>query len=317
MLGSLRQWPRSNRVPDMTATAKPNFFILGAAKAGTTALAAYLAQHPQIYMSPVKEPHFFALENEKPTFLDPGDAARAVTHWSDYLGLFADSHGEIAIGEASTTYLHSAKAAAGIHERFPSARLIVILRQPIERAYSAFVMYRRENREDNENLLAAIEHEHLGKHYSGEEGVYLNRGFYSQPLMRYFNLFGRDNVKVYLYEEFQQQPQVMLNDLHCYVGVDQFQPNMSVAHNVGGLHKTRTLKSLLTRPNPVRFLARSLLPEALRIGVRERIKYFDLQKAPAIDAETWSVLLEKYREDILSLQDLIGRDLAHWLRSAP
>jgi hypothetical protein len=301
----------------MTAIAKPNFFILGAAKAGTTALAAYLSQHPQIYMSPVKEPHFFALENENPAFLDSGDAARAVTNWENYLKLFVESRGEKAIGEASTTYLHSEKAAKGIYDRFPNARLIVILRQPIERAYSAFVMYRRESREENEKLLDAIDYEHLGKHYAGESGVYLARGYYSQALMTYFDLFGRDNVKVYLYEEFRKQPQAMLDDLHSFIGVDQFQPDMSMAHNVGGLHKSQTLKTLLTRPNPVRFLARRMLPEALRIGVRERIKRFDLQKAPEMDAVTWSILLEKYRGDIVTLQDLIQQDLAHWLRPAP
>ena len=301
----------------MTTTAQPNFFLLGAAKAGTTALAAYLAQHPQIYMSPVKEPHFFTLENDRPNFHDPGDADRAVTRWTDYLNLFAGCRDEIAIGEASTTYLHSAKAARGIHHRFPKSRLVAVLRQPIERAYSAFVMYRRENREENRHLLNAIEQEHLGKHYAGEIGVYLARGYYHEPLMTYFDLFGRDNVRVYLYEDFQQQPQAMLDDLHAYIGVDNFQPDMSVIHNAGGLHKRQVLKNLLTRPNPARFLARKLLPESLRVGMRERIKRFDLQKAPALDVETWTVLMEKYREDIVRLQDLIDRDLGHWLRQEP
>jgi len=301
----------------LPSIAEPNFFILGAAKAGTTSLAAYLSQHPQIYISRVKEPHFFALEDEKPNFFDPGDAARAVTNWADYLNLFQGCRGETAIGEASTTYLHSDKAATGIYNRFPNARLIAVLRQPIERAYSAFVMYHRESREEHKHLLKAIEYEHLGKHYPGDTGVYLARGYYTEPLKRYFDLFGRDNLRVYLYEDFQQQPQTILDDLCAHIGVDSFQPDMSETHNAGGLHKSQVLKNLLTRPNPVRFLARNFLPDSVRIGIRKRIKRFDLQKAPALDTETWTLLMEKYREDIVQLQDLIERDLGHWLRPEP
>jgi len=295
----------------------PNFFILGAAKAGTTALAAYLGQHPQVYISPIKEPHFFTLENESPAFLDPGDAARAVTAWPEYLDLFNGCRAEVAIGEASTTYLHSQKAAAGIHHRFPEARLIAVLRQPVERAYSAFVMYQRENREDKGTLLEAIACENQGKHYRGEIGVYLERGFYTAALRRYLDLFGRNRLRVYLYEDFKENPQAVLDDLHRHIGVEAFQPDMSLSHNVGGLHRSGLLKGLLTRPNPVRFVARGLLPGSFRARVRERIKRFDLRKAPGIDAETWTVLLDRYRSDILQLQDLIERDLGHWLRPHP
>jgi len=257
------------------------------------------------------------LENEEPSFFDPGDAARAVTKWPDYQDLFKNCRDEIAIGEASTTYLHSEKAAIGIHQRFPEARLIAVLRQPVERAYSAFVMYHRENREGNRHLLDAIGDEHLGKHYRGESGVYLARGFYAEAVSRYFDLFGRDRLRVYLYEDFIQNPQAMLDDLHGHIGVDAFAPDMSVTHNVGGLHKSGLLKSVLTRPNPVRYVARNLLPETFRVRMRERIKKLDLRKAPGIDTETWTTLLDRYRSDILQLQDLIDRDLGHWLRPRP
>ncbi len=304
-------------MPASTTAALPNFFILGAAKAGTTALAAYLGQHPQIFMSPTKEPHYFTLENENPTFVDAGDAKRAVTRWADYLDLFRGRRDEIAIGEASTTYLHSAKAAVGLHARFPDARLIAVLRQPVERAYSAFVMYRRDNREVHDDFLQAIEHERNAKHYHGESGVYLERSYYFEPLKRYITLFGRENIQVHLYEDFQRRPQQMLDELCSYIGVDTFQPDMSASHNVGGLHKSGTVKRLLTRPNPMRFLARTLLPESVRVKGREHIKRFALKSAPPLDAEIWTHLLDRYREDILHLQDLIGRDLGHWLRAEP
>lgn len=299
------------------AKAQPNFFILGAAKAGTTALAAYLGQHPRIFMSPVKEPHFFTLENESPIFVDAGDAKRAVTRWNEYQALFEGCRDEVAIGEASTSYLHSEKAAAGLHARFPNARMIAVLRQPIERAYSAYVMYRRDNRESHDDFLQAIEHDQDAKHYRSEGGVYLTRSYYYDALKRYIDLFGRENVQIHLYEDFQRQPQQMLDRLCSHIGVDTFQPDMSRSHNVGGLHKSHTVKQLLTRPNPLRFIARTLLPEPIRVKGRERIKRLALKSAPPLNAEIWTHLLDRYRDDILRVQDLIGRDLRHWLRQDP
>src|SRR5580765_3646808 len=118
----------------------PNFLIIGAGKSGTTALYEYLKQHPQVYMSPVKEPRFFAFEGESVNFGGPwgerlNPEVMAFNSIASYSALFEDVEDETAIGEASPIYLWAAKAAARIHRRVPDARLIAILRDPVERAY--------------------------------------------------------------------------------------------------------------------------------------------------------------------------------------
>src|SRR5688572_7713518 len=121
----------------------PNFLIIGAAKAGTTSLYSYLNQHPQIFMSPVKEPNFFALEGEKLNFRGPGDAQvinrYSITQLESYRAHFKGITQETCIGEASTLYLDHPKAVERIQHYTPKARLITILRDPVERAFSNFL----------------------------------------------------------------------------------------------------------------------------------------------------------------------------------
>ena len=120
----------------------PNFLIIGAMRAGTTSLYHYLKQHPQVYMSPVKEPRFFALEGEKP---DPGRPTderlmnHSITDIEAYRALFQAVSKETAIGEASPLYLYSPKAPERIRHYIPDAKLIAVLRDPVERAYSHFL----------------------------------------------------------------------------------------------------------------------------------------------------------------------------------
>lgn len=129
----------------------PNFLIIGAAKAGTTSLYHYLAQHPQIYMSPIKEPNFFALEERCVDFRGPGDHLYikqfSVTELERYRSLFQGVTHEQAVGEASPLYLYSPVAPARSHRYVPEMKLIAILRHPVDRAYSAFLHLLRDERE--------------------------------------------------------------------------------------------------------------------------------------------------------------------------
>jgi hypothetical protein len=120
----------------------PNFFIIGAPKSGTTALYDSLKQHPEIYMSPVKEPHFFALNEQPPVWAGPaGSYLRQTAVWRprDYFMLFAGVTNQCTVGEASTRYLRSPLAAQRIKQYLPESKLVAILRQPADRAYSDYV----------------------------------------------------------------------------------------------------------------------------------------------------------------------------------
>jgi len=258
----------------------PNFFIIGAAKAGTTSLYRYLEQHPQIYMSPIKEPNFFALEGQPLDFRGPGDRLYieqfSVTERGCYEALFEAAGPEPALGEASALYLYSPQAPARICRDVPEAKIVAILRHPVDRAYSAFLHLLRDAREPLLSFEAALEAEE-GRVRGGWEHIWHLRrmGFYGEQLGRYYRCFGRERVRVYLYEALQEEPEGVIADIFNFLGVDAgFQPDRSVRYNEPGI------------------------PSGAR---------------PPVPPELRQRLLAGYRSDILCLQDLIQKDLGSWL----
>ncbi len=298
----------------------PNFLVIGAAKAGTTSLYHYLGQHPEVFMSPVKEPHFFALGGTGANFRSPGAEAginrKSFADPEGYEGLFAGARGEKAIGEASTSYLYSPEAPERIKRRVPEARLIAVLRDPAERAYSTFLALRLGGREPLRDFSRALEAEE-GRIRDGWEHLwhYKNLGFYHVQLSRYGKALEEGRLRVYLYEDLGADPRGVMRDAYRFLGVDaSFEPDTSRRHNPSGVPKSRLLMSVLKRPNPLRDAIKPLLPKGLRGRVSEGLQTHNLTKAPPLEPELRRRLVELYREDVLALQDLIGRDLSAWLR---
>jgi hypothetical protein len=295
----------------------PSFLVIGAAKSGTTSLYHYLAQHPDVFMSPVKEPKFFALEGERPSFRGPGDAeADAVTTLEDYRALFEGVNGESAVGEASPLYLYLEKAVGRIKHHVPEAKFIAVLRNPVDRAYSSFLHKVRDGRETTTDFAEALASEERRIREGWAYGWhYKRRGFYHEQLNRYYEAFGREKVRVYLYEDLRRDPRGLLRDAYGFLGVDEtFVPDLSLEHNVSGIPKNRLVHSLLRGRNPVKAALKPLLPEGLRKKLTVDLQRRNLEKAPPIPPEVRRELVEEYREDVLKLQGLIDRDLSGWLR---
>jgi hypothetical protein len=295
----------------------PNFFIVGAQKAGTTSLHYYLKQHPQIYMSPRKEPHFF--EGMHWDFYRPGRIMPPVTDLADYQALFEGVTDEKAIGEASASYLYSPKAPTLIKRSIPDARLIAILRNPADRAYSNFLHCVRGGRESIVDFAEAlrIEEERIKRNW-GPLWHYKQKGFYYAQVKRYLDTFGRDLFKVWLYEDLRTQPLDVLRDVLEFLEVDDtFVPNMSIEHNTSALPRNKTFyraaKKLAGR-NSVLKLA--ILERCLPARPRRYVKRRIFVQPPPFPAEIREQLLDTYTEDILKLQELIGRDLSPWLEGA-
>ena len=142
----------------------PSFLIVGAQKSGTTSLYHYLSQHPQVFMSSVKEPNFFAFEGQQVDYRGPaGQPASinlySVTDWDDYQRLFADAGAAVALGEASTLYMAVPGTAERIRQRIPDVRIIAILRDPVDRAFSSYLHCRRTGREPYAEFETALQHE--------------------------------------------------------------------------------------------------------------------------------------------------------------
>ncbi|MBA2713563.1 MAG: sulfotransferase [Rubrobacteraceae bacterium] len=308
----------------------PNFFIIGAAKCGTTALYHFLNQHPQIYMSHFKEPRFFALEGKKLDFRGPADRRGinrgGFTDIEAYRALFQDASSEKIIGEASTLYLYSQKAPERISHHVPGAKLVAVLRNPVERAYSAFLHLVRDGNEPLSDFAQALREEEarIADNW-GPVYHYKQRGFYYPQLKHYFDRFDRDQIRVYLYEDLKSDPSGMARDIFRFLDVDDaFAPDVSVKHNVSGIPTSATLQALyllVGKPNPVKTALRPLFPTRVRRGMRSMrlravrsIQSRNLAKAPRMSPEVRAELSEAYREDILMLQDLLQRDLSGWLK---
>lgn len=298
----------------------PNFLVLGAGKAGTTAFYNYLGQHPQIYQSPVKETNFFALEGEKANFRGPGVQERinsySVTNIEDYRALFERVADEVAIGEASPLYLYSPRAPGRIRYHVPDAKLIAILRDPAQRAYSAFTHMIRDSREPFDDFFRALEEEEARIEGNWPWIWHYKRvGFYHEQLSRYFDVFDRRQIKVCLYEDLNTSPASTFREVFRFLGVDEsFVPDISIRYNQGGAPKNKIVHSFLTKPNPIKSAIKPLIPSGPRNRMVTRLRNRNLHINPGIPQEARRQLVEAYREDIMKLQTLIGRDLSNWLR---
>lgn len=304
----------------------PNFLIIGATKSGTTSIYEYLSQHPDIYMSPKKEPHFFAFRSgESVEAGGPGDSLTVqqmfVTDEQAYKALFQGASSERARGEASAMYIYYPLAAQQIKASIPEVKLIAIFRNPIERAYSSYLHLIREGRETHAEFADALRAE-ANRIEAGWLPLwhYKTMGYYHEQLKRYYDLFDPEQIKVYLYEDLQTDPVAMMKDIFQHIGVDEsFTPDMSIKHNISGVPKNPWLHQLhhfLKKPHPTKAKLKPLLPDILRRTLKMHlIAYLEshnLQKPPIVP-EVRQHLIKAYRRDILRLQNLIERDLSHWL----
>ncbi len=281
----------------------PDFIIIGAAKCGTTSLHSYLQQHPQIYLCSQKETFFFI--NESVRFkLKPWGA---VTEFEDYLAFFEGAPINSIVGEISTNYYAYSESAKLIQNLIPQVKIIAILRDPADRAFSHYSMFvsAGHEKEDFSNFIE-------------KDNRYVTKGFYYSELLPFFEVFEKEQIKVLLFDDLCKNPIGFMQDLFRYVGVDdQFIPDMSKKSRQGGLPKNKTMSSLLTKPNRLRTSVVSILKLFIPLQLRHNIKSSIIQKntyKAKLSSESRKQLIEIYRSDILKLQDLIGRDLSAWLQ---
>jgi hypothetical protein len=297
----------------------PTFLIIGAAKAGTSSLFAYLGQHPDVFISPTKEPNFFALAGQRVGYAGPGDGIVnrvSITTESEYRALFKAVKNEAAVGEASNLYLYVPEAAAAIRDHVPTAKLVAILRDPVERAHSSYLHMRRDQREPLASFEDALAQESARIAQNWEPlWHYTQLGLYHAQLQRYYDLFPREQIAVYLYDDFQADPRRVLRDLFGFLGVDpSFEPDMSVRHKVAGSPRSRALHTLLTRPNPAKGLAKRLMPPGWRARVYGALMQKNIvQHRDRLRGDTRRRLARLYRDEVGRLSRLIDRDLSHWL----
>ena len=296
------------------ASVLPSFVIIGAAKAGTTALYWYLSDHPQVFMSPVKETNYFAFglgDDGKPLYGDPDLHRFPVQTSAAYEELFSGAGEALAVGEASPIYLECPQSAARIREALPTARIICGLREPVDRAYSDYLMFLRtrgRRLDPDRDLTAASDWARPDSHW-----MQISR--YHEALSRYFDLFPREQIHVFLFEDLRADSLGCVRDIYRSVGVyPGFAPDLETPHNVGGMPSSRTLEKVFTSGS-VRKAVEPWIPQRAA-DVARRLRTKNLKKAPPLPKELKAELSRHFRDDIGKTSELIRRNLDHWLRPA-
>jgi hypothetical protein len=288
----------------------PNFLVIGAAKSATTSLHYALRAHPQVYVPEHKEPNFFAFEG-LPTNADPR-VTKSVTCLEDYARLFQGVTDEGAIGEVSPTYLVNSGACERIHRYIPEAKLIAVLRNPIERAYSDYLMRVREGLEPLRDFGRALAEEEARHRVGHPGGYYVRTGFYGRQLRPYFNRFGADHIQVHLFEDLVANPDEALASMFRFLAVDpDFRPGPLLQTNVSGVPRNVALAALFGLRKRFGPLASAALP----LETKRRIKAL-MEKGlvrPPLLPEHRKELVDVYRDDVRELEKLLGRSLGHWL----
>jgi hypothetical protein len=280
----------------------PNFFIVGAPRCGTTSMYAYLRQHPEIYVSPHKEPHFFGSD------LTP--LPGGIREEELYRQLFAGAGSQPRVGEGSVWYLSSQRAPSEIRAFAPDARILILLREPGQMMHSLHALFTRTGNEDLpafEEALAAEPERRAGRCIPA--GAYLPEGLlytevarYAEKVERYFTVFGRENVHCILFDDLVRDTAAVYRTVLEFLGVD---PDFQAE-----LHPQRANERV--RMMAIRQLARTP-PE-----VRRRIQFKDIREhegGPRIPLapELAERLRELFAPDVARLATLLDRDLGAWM----
>ncbi|MGH9622014.1 MAG: sulfotransferase [Bryobacteraceae bacterium] len=312
----------------------PNFFIAGAPKAGTDALYYDLDQHPDIYMSPLKEPCYFSSEirvgafeaNLQKRMRKEAEATREyiagpirekrfggiISEWEDYLRLFAGAKHEKRIGEGSVTYLWSKTAAAAIASRIPDARILIVLRNPAERAFAQYLKSVSDGTvacSFGQHLQACFSH---SKECLGLLHPFLEYGMYGEQIARYLTVFPREQISISIFEEIAVNPSKWLADICESLGVSTaFSPDYGRGHYRPNVPRLVRLTQAAQRCGAWDIASRCI-PKQLKTPIKHAV--YRQPQSLKMEPENREFLRGYYRDDIRHLEDLLKKDLSIWLR---
>ncbi len=296
----------------------PNFYIAGGARCGSTSLEAYCRAHPQIYMSSVKEPNYFSYGYGGVPYAGPGldqYYATSIKDLETYRGLFRHAGQARIVGEASINYMLHPQACAGIRDLTPDARLVFILRQPVERAWSSFHRSRYSGIEPETDFLAAWRDDARRREAGHWSCIHRYKSLYARHLRCWFDTFPRQQIKIVLFDDLKASPDEVMRDLYTFLDVDPgFKPDTAVIHNQTGEISNPLLRSIWLRSSALRSHLLPILPLRWRGRIFRYLassRQTTRRSAP-LPAELRAELTAELQESIVELEELIDRDLSAW-----
>ncbi len=297
----------------------PNFVVAGAARSGTTALIEALRGHPDVFVTQPKEPHYFAFAGEPVNFAGPGDDETinkvAVSRRQEYLDLYSSAVGAQARGDGSvsTLYYHSASIPA-LKELADDMRIVIILRNPVDRAYSSYQYLRARGYEPLSDFTEAVAQEPQriedGWHHLWH---YTSMSTYADAVEHFLDEFGRDGVGVWFYDDFIEDGRAVVSDVCRFLDLD---PERLPDHdlnrvNVSGRPRSEGIQTVirnLGRHEGVKRVIKKMVP----FEARERIRSANLTRSE-VPPEVREELDGLFQEDCERLRRLLATPLPGWL----
>ena len=293
----------------------PNLLIVGAAKSGTTSLHNYLKQHPQIYMSTHKEPHF--LINSE---IGENRIHKAVVKLDDYKQMFKTKKKYIFKGESSVMYLAYPEYSIKNIKKYlsPKVKIIIMLRNPVERAYAGYLHNVRYNPLENLTFEEAIVHSedrYEKNQYITPDTRYLHVGNYFTQVASFLSEF-KDNVHIILYDDYVKDINNCFEKVFSFLGLESIYVDTSIRHMQGGWKfKNNFFRNLLIPENKVKSIFKFVIPiKKIRDILRKNLIYYSTIKTNSLNSEMREKLISYYKDDILKLQDLLKKDLSSWIK---
>lgn len=297
--------------------AWPNFFIVGAMKAGTTSLYEYLRRHPQVFLPGLKEPHFFS-DCIPPPHIRPEVACdyHCCGNRDDYLRLYSGAQEFAAIGDASPSYLWDKDAPERIHGVCPQAKIIVLLRDPVLRAHSQYLMNRLSGAESLPFPEALRRDQARTDRRWWTARLYVDLGMYHDQIRRYIDTFGREHVLVALFDDLTRDPRELLVRVAGHIGIDAElldDAQFAQPHNSYRMPRANKLY-LFARRMISKDLRNRLLPPSMQNWLRYSPLLYG-RKKPPLDPESRRILQDIYDPEVSAVENLLGRTMPELRKS--
>ena len=292
--------------------ALPNLLIVGAAKSGTTSLHNYLNQHPEVFMCNPKEPHFLINKEIGVERIPVG-----ISNFQEYENLFEEGNHKKFRGESSVMYLMypeivipKIKDLLGVE-----AKIIIMLRNPVERAYSGYQHVKRYNVKeelDFENALATSEERYFTREDMTPASRYKELGLYFKQVKSF--LQEMKNVHIIIYDDYQQDLQEEMNKVFAFLEISQVKINADQRHMVGGWQwENESMKKMMMKKSSLKTILKIIIPfKSLRKKVRQYLQSKNTTNVPKMSLKTKDMLKQFYKYDVQKLSDLLNRDLNYW-----
>ena len=295
----------------MTGRA-PNFLVIGAAKSGTTSLHDWLGQHPDVFVSRQKGLHFFAADWLRDNANGPGDTGHIqhmASDWNAYLAHFGEADGARAVGDCSPSYFSWWPSRDAIRDRLPDVRIILMLRDPVQKAFSQYTHLVRDGRESLPFWDALQAEPGRKANRYGALWLYRESACYAEPTERFLEYFGPDRMRIFFFEDMVRSPRAVLAQIFRFLGVAEgAEIRTDEARHRSGAPRSRLLAATVNHPG-LRRIARKALPGPLVARIGAKATELNTGPKPVLDDRSRAFLLEETQADRQRLSRLLGQPL--------